>query len=139
LNRFVLDASVALAWFVDQPVPDYAVRVRSYLTGRWRAVVPAYWHLEIANVFAVLERRSALSHADASLHFDTLDVFLRHRIETEPNLLSARAVYASARASGLAAYEAVYLDLSREKQLPLATLDQQLRLAASRAGVSLLN
>ena len=53
--RFVLDASVALAWFVDHPVAAYAVRVRKSLARDARALVPGLWHLEMANRFAVAE------------------------------------------------------------------------------------
>lgn len=64
---FVLDASVALAWFLDQPVPAYAQRVRTALLKGERAAVPSRWHLEMANGFAVSERRGILKSADVDL------------------------------------------------------------------------
>jgi predicted nucleic acid-binding protein len=38
----------------------------------------------------------------------------------------------------LTAYDAVYLETSLRKELPLATLDRQLLAAASKAGVELV-
>jgi len=40
VSRFVLDASVALAWFIDHPVDAYAVEVREKIRRGDRAVVP---------------------------------------------------------------------------------------------------
>ena len=64
MNRFVLDASVALAWFVNNPVPPYALRVRQLLLDGARALVPALWQLEMANGLAVAERRRILAPPD---------------------------------------------------------------------------
>jgi len=44
--RFVLDASVALRWFLDNPLSSYANRVKQLLIKGDRALVPALWHLE---------------------------------------------------------------------------------------------
>jgi len=40
LNGFVLDASVALRWFLDHPMPPFANRVKQHLLKGARAVVP---------------------------------------------------------------------------------------------------
>jgi predicted nucleic acid-binding protein len=44
----------------------------------------------------------------------------------------------TARRHGFSAYDAVYLDLAQQERLPLATLDERLRLAAAASGVRLL-
>ena len=71
--RFVLDASVALAWFVDNPVAAYAVRVRNSLARDARALVPGLWHLEMANVFAVAERLGVLTSANSTAGISAID------------------------------------------------------------------
>jgi predicted nucleic acid-binding protein len=38
----------------------------------------------------------------------------------------------------LTAYDATYLEIAREQQLPLATLDRKLAEAAEQAGISLV-
>jgi predicted nucleic acid-binding protein len=135
LKRFVLDASVALAWFVDYPIPSYAIRVRQSLLNGARALVPALWHLEMANGFAVAERRRVLGAADVSQGLIHMEQLLIHAIETSAEFVSMRQALALARSFQLSAYDAVYLDTARREELQLATLYQPLRAAAARAGV----
>jgi predicted nucleic acid-binding protein len=135
LKRFVLDASVALAWFVDYPIPSYAIRVRQSLLNGARALVPALWHLEMANGFAVAERRRVLGAADVSQGLIHMEQLLIYAIETSAEFVSMRQALALARSFQLSAYDAVYLDTARREELQLATLYQPLRAAAARAGV----
>jgi predicted nucleic acid-binding protein len=137
LIRFVLDASVALAWFVDNPVASYAVRVRKSLVRDARAVVPGLWHLEMANGFAVAERRGVLTPANSTAGIATLEQLLAHVIESSAEFIPMRQVLTTARDFQLSAYDAVYLDTARRAQLPLATLDKRLRAAAQMADVEL--
>ncbi len=138
MTRFVLDASVALRWFLDNPVPAYANRVKQLMLSGARAVVPALWHLEMANGLVVAERRGILTGRDVDESLIDLEQLSSHSVDSDTALISARQALAVARPSGLSAYDAVYLDLARREQLPLATLDEGLRAAASQAGVRLL-
>lgn len=139
MNRFVLDASVALAWFVDNPVPPYATRARKALLQGARAVVPALWHLEMANGFAVAKRRGILTSEDASRGMTHIEELLAQAIESSADFVSMRQALTTALAFQLSAYDAVYLDTARRERLPLATLDRRLFAAASQAGVDLLS
>ena len=133
--RFVLDASVALAWFVDNPVAAYAVRVRKSLARDARAVVPGLWHLEMANGFAVAERRGILTSANSTAGIAAIEQLLVQSIENSADFISLRQVLTTARDFRLSAYDAVYLDTARRQQLPIATLDRRLLSAAQQAGV----
>ena len=137
MTRFVLDASVSLRWFLDGFVPAYAARVRQSLIAGASALVPALWHLEMANAFAVAERRKILDAAEADLFLDQIEQLLSRSIESETGLTPVRQVLSLARAYHLSSYDAVYLDAARRNELPLATLDESLRKAAVRAGVEL--
>jgi predicted nucleic acid-binding protein len=138
VSHFVLDASVALAWVLDNPAPVYALEVRQgMLTGK-RGLVPALWHLEIANGLAMAERRGDLSGADVEDALDQILATAASKLDTETNLVSAREALANSRSFRLTAHDAVYLDLARREGLPLATLDKKLRGAAAKAGVALL-
>jgi len=128
---------VALAWFIDHPVPAYALRVEQVLADGGRAVVPALWHLEVANGFVVAERRGAISAGDTMQALHKLELLLIQSIESIPAPLSLRRVLASARQFRLTAYDACYLELARDMQLPLATLDRQLANAAKQDGILL--
>lgn len=135
MTRFVLDASVALRWFLSNPLPAYARQVRRLMLDGARARVPALWHLEMANGLAVAERRGVLAAADVEASLSEIERLLGQAIETDPALVSARQALATARAFRLSGYDAVYLELARREHLPLATLDDELRAAALRAGV----
>ena len=133
--RFVLDASVALAWFVDNPVAAYAVRVRKSLTRDARALVPGFWHLEMANGFAVAERRGVLTTANSMAAIAAIEQLLVQSIENSVDFISLRQVLTTSRDFQLTAYVAVYLYTARRERLPLATLDRRLLSAAQLAGV----
>jgi predicted nucleic acid-binding protein len=138
LTRFVLDASVALRWFLDHPVPAYANRVRQAFLKGARAVVPALWHLEMSNGLAVAERRSILASADVDQALIDIEQLVAHAVDIDSDIVSARQALITARAFQLSAYDAVYLDIARSGRLPLATLDDKLRAAAAHARVELL-
>ena len=136
--RFVLDASVALRWFLDNPLSSYANRVKQLLIKGDRALVPALWHLEMSNGLAVAERRSILSPSDVDQALLDVEQLVARAIDTDSALVPTRRSLSTARTFRLSAYDAVYLDLARVEKLPLASLDQQLRNAAKPAGVRLL-
>jgi len=138
LKRFVLDASVALAWFVDRPMAPYAGRVRQILLTGGRAVVPGLWQIEVANGFVVAERRGLLTAADSSPLLQDLEVVIAQAVENSGWSVSMRQALATARAFRLTTYDAVYLDTARVLGVPLATLDRRLQDAAIQAGIELL-
>ena len=137
MNGFVLDASVALRWFLDHPMPNYANRVKQFFLRGIRAVVPTLWHLEMSNGLAVAERRSILTPADVDQAMIDIEQIVAQAVDTDSVVVSVRQSLTTARAYQLSAYDAVYLDLARRVNLPLATLDERLRVAAGHAGVEL--
>jgi predicted nucleic acid-binding protein len=138
LSRFVLDAFVALRWFLDNPLPAYANRVKQLLIKGDRALVPALWHLEMSNGLAVAERHSILSRGDVDLALLNLEQLVARAIDTNSTLVPARQSLSTARTLELPAYDTAYLDLARREKVPLASLDQRLRAAAKRARVPLV-
>ena len=128
----------ALAWVLDNPVPAYALEVRQGMLDGQRGLVPALWHLEIANGLAMAERRGDLSGADVQNALDQILATAASKLDTDMKLIPARESLMSARSFQLTAYHAAYLELARREALPLATLDKKLRTAAAKAGVALL-
>jgi predicted nucleic acid-binding protein len=139
VKRFVLDASVALAWFVDRPTAQYADHVRQLLLRGDRALVPALWQLEVANGFISAERRRILTPSDTEEALQNLDIVIAQAIENNQDSVSMRGVLHTAREFQLTAYDAVYLQTALQQELPLATLDRLLRTAASKAGVEIVS
>ena len=137
MKQFVLDASVSLAWFLDNPVPDLAIRVRRSLANGSRAVVPPLWGLEVANGFAVAERRGDLTTSFADRCLDDIEGLMASVIDESAAAISLRQAHSVARSFRLTAYDAAYLETARRDHLPLATLDRALGEAAAKAGIPL--
>jgi predicted nucleic acid-binding protein len=139
LKRFVLDASVSLAWFVDDPVPDLAVKVRQNLASDSTAVVPSLWQLEMANGFIIAERRRAITPAFVDRCLKDIEDLLSSVIDITGMSLTLRQAHVLAQSFTLTAYGAVYLETARREHLPLASLDRALIEAAMKAGVPLVS
>ena len=140
MSNFVLDASVGLAWAVDDPEPDSARAIReSFLTGRI-AIVPSQWVLEIANGLVMAERRGKLDLAEVERARDLYESMMANYIEVQTDSPQAgfREIQEIARKHQVTAYDAAYLFLALQHRLPLATLDGSLTVAAQKSGVSVL-
>jgi predicted nucleic acid-binding protein len=101
-------------------------------------MVPALWHLEVANGLAVAERRQILTANDVSQGLSDVEQLIVHSLDTDGKIVPVRRASKTAGTYQLSAYDATYLTLASEENLPLATLDQSLRRAATRAGLQLL-
>lgn len=132
----VVDCSVAVAWCIDDessPETDAILdRVRDE-----GAVVPALWHLELANVLVQAERRGRLSVRDTAARLPLLDALPIATDDEAPGRVRGN-VLALARAEGLTAYDAAYLELALRTGADLATKDTALARAARRAGVTVV-
>ena len=133
--RFVLDASVTLAWGFADEADAYVDAVLESLTDA-EAVTPAVWPLEVGNALLVAERRDRLSKADSARFLSLLEQ-LPIAVEQETPGRMLGEIVALAREHGLSTYDASYLDLAMCQGLPLATRDKALRRAALAAGVPL--
>ena len=136
MTDLVLDASVALSWCFKNEATATADRVLERLAIE-AASVPAIWHLEIANVLALSERRGRITPANSSEFIallETLDVVVD---EETPSRALGR-VLDLARAERLTAYDAAYLELAMRLGIPLASKDAALCDAAEGLGVSVL-
>jgi predicted nucleic acid-binding protein len=130
---FVIDASVTLAWALEDEPNDYADRIFRRLPDE-PAVVSSVWPLEIANGLLVAERRSRVSSAEASRVHAILED-LPIAIDSLSLDIALGPILALARSEDLSAYDASYLELAMREGFPLATVDDRLRAAAVRVGV----
>lgn len=136
--RFVLDASVASSWLLNDGNSADAAASIALLQGlrdpSAQALVPATWPLEIANVLARGESRGILVENQTQA-FLALLANLPITVDTETAARSFTAILDVARRRALPVYDASYLELALRMQLPLATFDKDLRRAATQAGV----
>lgn len=127
---FVLDASVAAAWLLDDEDEALSNAALAQLETE-EALVPQLWHVEV---------RSALLAAERSgrIRFDEVDERLRSlgnlpvRTDTDPRLGTALAL---ARTHGLSMYDAMYLELAQRLDAPLVTLDKALARTCHATGL----
>ena len=135
---FVLDASVALLWFVPQTNPQGVSYAQASLMAlrEGQAVAPALCALEISNVIAKLEAKGIVKEVEAQ-RFVALYANLDIAVDQTSGTQAFGDVLQLARRFKLSAYDATYLELSMRKGLPLATLDTDLTKAAITAGVAI--
>ena len=132
----VLDSSVTLAWVYAIETTDAISNVFAQIieSGAW---VPALWRLEVANVLemGVRKGRADATFRDAALADLALLPITVDR-ETDRQAWGATAKLAARHR--LTLYGAAYLELARRRCLPLATLDHELRAAATAEDIILL-
>jgi predicted nucleic acid-binding protein len=133
VSDFVLDASLALQWFLeDETDRKYSLDVLASLAEK-RALVPVLWCYEVGNGLLMAYRRKRIS-------LDQVDGFLT-RLKAlpidaaQPNPSEIFALPSLAQKHGLTNYDAAYLAVALNSRLPLATTDNNLRRAAAAAGV----
>lgn len=132
----VLDCSVAVAWcFEDEATAELDALLP--LLRDEGAVVPAIWHLEVANVLLMAERRGRISESGMPAHLRLL-AELPIVTDTASAERVLRDVLPLARTHRLTAYDASYLELAARLNLKLATTDRALRAAAQAIGVAVL-
>jgi len=137
VNRLVLDASIALSWFLPGELTDKTQEVRKLLEGGIRASVPSIWALEVANALLIAERRKRISQADSAAAWAALQT-LPLETDEESSRRAASNALALARQQLLSVYDATYLELAMRRGAPLASLDTVLRDAALVLKVPLL-
>lgn len=134
-DRFVLDGSVALAWLFHDEQDPYADAIVAKLPSV-EMLVPRLWHLEVANVLLVGERRGRCTAADVTTWLGYLSA-LPVVVDAETEARAWADTIALARRNDLTEYDAAYLELALRTRLPLATLDRKLKSAAVAIGISL--
>lgn len=131
----VVDASVALRWVFNDEQSEAGDAVFRQID-RDGAHAPALFPIEVGNALTVGLRRQRITDADLfkgiaiiqslPIAFDDVDA---HRVLHDVAQL--------ARQFELSVYDAMYLELAMRLNLPLATFDERLTLAAGRSGTQL--
>lgn len=133
---FVLDCSITMSWCFGDEASAAAFAVLDRL-GSETAVVPSHWFLDVTNVLTMAEKRKRMT-APATTEFLKLLSALDIEID---NVTADRAfphVLPLCRKYSLTSYDAAYLELAIRRELPLASLDNELRAGAKKAGVQVL-
>ena len=135
--NFVLDRSLAMAFVLsDEANPDTDEVLDSLGEGA-KAFTPALWRWEVGNVLLMAEKRNRITSAESSRHLGSLQ---RLPIEQDEDAWQQAWNVAPllARKHGLTLYDAAYLKLAIRRDVPLGSLDTDLRKAAKSEGVVVL-
>ena len=132
---FVLDNSVVTGWYIPDQATAYTQTVATLLETD-RAIVPALWQLEFANVLKTACTRGKLTVEVAR---EIVVTVLTLPIEVDTGVAPGpRQLLELAMRYNLSSYDAAYLELAMRHGLPIASQDAKLRDAALQAGVALL-
>jgi predicted nucleic acid-binding protein len=132
----VLDSSATLAWIYGDETTNSIRRVFESV-GEEGAVVPALWRLEIANSLTVAVRRGRV---DANFRRAALTdlALLDIAVDDQTDAHAWGETLRVADLFKLTLYDAAYLELAQRRNLPLATLDGELRAAAKSLDLGLM-
>ena len=134
MERFVLDCSVAVAWFFEDEFSEYSERVRQALLNKGVvAVTPSIWPAEVSNVLFQAERRKRINAEQVN---QAVRVLSQLPIDVDYLPLGSMGhVLRLCRTHTLTSYDALYLELALRGNMPLASEDKKLRASAVAAGV----
>ncbi len=132
----VVDSSIALSWCFEDERTQAAVDVLRHIE-QHGAIAPSLWPLEIQNALLMAERRKRVDQAKRHQLMGLMQA-LPVMLDTDTASQSWTFTMHLAERFRLTSYDAAYLELAQRRNLPLATLDQELRTAALVLGVSIV-
>jgi predicted nucleic acid-binding protein len=127
----VLDASMAVSFVLADEFGSKSNRALAHVADQG-AIVPPLWDFEVANALASAERRGRLT---AAALVNALSGLTRLPIRRDLRPLDHQRLASLSREFDVSAYDAAYLSLALSDNLPLASLDERLIAAATKAGV----
>ena len=136
-SRVLLDASVTLEWFVaDKPgTATYADDVLHAIVNREiLPLVPDLWHYGVGSVLIAAKRARRITALRLKKALEVLSKLRPFTINTRQ---TASEVVEQAAAFYLQGYDAVYFDLAKRLNVPIATSDGGMRTACRAHGVKL--
>jgi predicted nucleic acid-binding protein len=130
---FVLDASIAAAWFLPDEQSEAAEGLLGAL-GIAPGLVPSLFWFEARNLFVMAERRGRLTSGAALAAI----LKLRSLALNDSGTGNDVAIIDIALRHGLSGYDASYVALAKSAAMPLATADRKMATAARSEGVAVV-
>ena len=130
MSRLTLDASVTIAWLLDDELSPEAAAALDWVRVNG-GLVPTLWHYEVRNGLLIAERRERLPAGGTRERLSFLQglpILTDQESDLERTLDLATS-------HGLSFYDALYVELAARRRLPLATLDTEMLRAARREGI----
>ena len=128
VRAYVLDASVAVKWFVDEQGSEKARVLRDrYVEGQLDLAAPDLLKYEVANAL----RSHPIADFDRLSLAKALDAVENYQFLTTPSREAWSIAVELTYASDISAYDGIYIGLSKALKCPLITADEKLIKALS--------
>lgn len=130
MTRYVLDASAMLRLFLeDGPMPTGLVEaIDEVEVGAGLFIVPELFWVEAAHVLQRRQKSGQLKPAELKRMWNDVQGLPAQSLRHAPFIIPAMEF---AREHNLSVYDALYLAIADDLQIPLFTADKQLRKAAA--------
>ncbi len=126
MKTYVIDSSVAVKWYIPEPLSDAAVHyLELYRQEQARLLAPDLIIAEMGNVLWKKVRQNELIIQDARQVGDILSNYCPLRLISSSKLMPAALEIAIP--IGLTIYDSLYLALALSVEAPLITADQELK------------
>ena len=127
---WVIDASVALKLFVDDPLSETVHHLFEHLADDPPAhfYVPDFFYIEITNVLWKYVRWQGLAVGDAESYIIALNRLMLHSTPTRNLMVNALSLAVQHQ---ITAYDACYLALAQQLELRILTADAKLARAVA--------
>jgi predicted nucleic acid-binding protein len=123
IRTYVLDASVAVKWFVDEDASDKARLLRdSFVRGQSELVAPDLLKYELANAL----RSHPIAVVDRSTLLRAMDALDNYQFLITPSKETWALAIELSYSTPISLYDGVYVGLSQMLKSPLVTADQKL-------------
>ena len=119
MNHCVIDASVAVKWYVPE---EHSIEAARLLRDDHVLVAPDLIYAEIANTLWKKVRREEIRARDAS---EILDAFIASPVEIYPSSTLLPAAFDLAVGLGRSVYDSLYLALAVERFAHVVTADEK--------------
>lgn len=125
MTVFVLDASVAAKWFLnDEALTEKAASLlRAYADGRVRFIVPDLFWAELANILWKALRQGRCTQDAAHRAIESLH---ERRLPTVSSMTLVDMAFRIAITFGRTVYDALYIALAVQSNAELITADEKL-------------
>lgn len=121
LVKAVIDTNVVA--YLVLGTEQHVGEARTFLESLDEALAPALWEAELTNVLWMATRQKILTIEDA---ISRLTLAGSLGIHTVPNRMLWQGALMRAHESGVAAYDALFVELAARERMPLATFDAAL-------------
>lgn len=125
MKGLIIDASVVLKWYLaDEDASGQALTLlERYVSGRLDLMAPFLLEYEVANGLNIARKKGRVEKAEVIKALDgfvNLDMELRPISHTSANILLYCNLY------NITAYDASYVALAEDENIPLVTADRKL-------------